>query len=279
MTDTVILNLTLGETTIVVNPIVEAVVQITESDTDGISVVSSVVESIVTVTPVIETVVQAFPAGMRGEGYDGIISNSSIALTNGSKTFTVNRIGAYTEGSRVRIISNLGWLEGNITTINYSNNTITISPDIITGSGSANSWSFSITGERGSQGVQGIQGVKGDIGPTAGSAMNITATSALGGNRAITINNNDIVYASSDTPNANGVIGFTSRAVVAGEIIDIITANDLGGFSGLTAGQPIYLSTNGTITQTIPSSGILQVLGSALSDTKINIKIQPSIEI
>ena len=279
MTDTVVLNLTLGETTIVVNPIVEAVVQITESGTDAVSVVSTVVESIVTVTPVVQTIVQAFPAGMRGEGYDAITSTSNIPLTNGIKIFSVNRIGAFTEGSRIRIVSGAGWFEGIITAISHSNNTIEILPDIITGSGSANSWTFSLSGERGSQGIQGIQGVKGDIGPTAGSAMNVTATSALGGNRAITIVNNNIVYASSDTPNSNGVIGFTARAVVTGEVIDIITANDLGGFSGLTAGQPIYLSTNGTITQTVPTSGVLQVLGSALSDTKINIKIQPSIEI
>jgi hypothetical protein len=282
MTDTVVLNLTLGETTIVVNPIEEAVIQITESDVDVISVITTVVESIVTVTPIVETVVQAFPAGMRGEGFDNITSTSNIQLTLGIKTFIVNRIGAYIVGSRVRIVSNIGWLEGDISAINHSNNTITLTADLLTGSGSANSWSFSLSGIRGLQGLQGqqgSQGIKGDTGAGSGAVLTMVATSDLGGNRAVTLVDNNIAYASSDVNNANGVIGFTARAITIGEQMDIVTSNDLGGFSNLIAGQPIYLSTNGTITQTIPTTGIFQVLGSALTSTKINIKIQPPIGI
>lgn len=282
MTDTVVLNLTVGDTTIVVNPIEEAIVQITESGNEAVAVVTSVIESIVTVTPVVETVVQAFPAGMRGESYDNITSTTNIPLTLGVKTFTVNRIGAYIVGSRVRVVSSAGWLEGYISAINHSNNTITLTADLITGSGSANSWTFSVTGERGSQGAQGLQGsqgLKGDTGAGSGAVLAMVATSDLGGNRAVTLNNQNVIYASSDNINPNGVIGFTANAVVTGDTINIITGNDLGGFSNLIAGQPIYLSTNGTITQTVPSTGILQMLGSALSDTKINIKIQPPIEI
>lgn len=282
MTDTVVLNLTLGETTIVVNPIEEAVVQITESDNQAVSIISSVIESIVTVTPIIETIVQAFPAGMRGEGFDNITSTSNIQLTLGIKTFIVNRIGAYIIGSRVRVISNAGWLEGEISAINHSNNTITLTADLLTGSGSANNWKFSLSGEHGVQGLQGeqgSQGIKGDTGSGSGAVLAMIATSNLGGNRAVTLNNNNVTYASSDINNTNGVIGFTARAVTTGDTIDIVTGNDLGGFSNLIAGQPIYLSTNGTITQTIPTTGIFQVLGSALTNTKINIKIQPPIGI
>ena len=279
MTDTVILNLTIGDTTVVVNPIEEAIVQITESGNEAVSVISSVVESIVTVTPIVETVVQAFPAGMRGEGYDNVISESNNNLSLGIKTFTVNRIGAYLVNSRIRVVSNVGWLEGYISAINHTNKIIEVTADVFTGSGSSNSWSFSVTGERGSQGIQGQQGIKGDTGAGSGAVLTVVATSDLGGNRAVTLDGENVIYASSDTINANGVIGFTARAAVIGDTIDIITNNDLNGFSNLIAGQPIYLSTNGTITQTLPNAGILQTLGSALSDTKINIKIQPPIEI
>lgn len=278
MTDTVVLNITLGDNTIVVNPIEEVIVQITES-VNNVAIESTVVESIVTVEPVIETVVQAFPAGMRGEGYDNITSNSDVTFSLGEKQLIVNRIGAFVVSSRVRIVSNTGWLEGNINAIDHSNNTIHLLVDLFTGTGSANIWTLTLTGERGSQGIQGQQGIKGDTGAGSGAVLAMVATSAMGGNRAVTIVNNQIVYASSDTPNANGVIGLTARAVAAGETLDIVTANDLSGFSNLIAGQPIFLSTNGTITQTVPTTGTLQVLGTALSSTKISIKIQPPIEI
>lgn len=46
------------------------------------------------------------------------------------------------------------------------------------------------------------------------------------------------------------------------------------GFSGLTMGKHIFLSTSGTATNTVPTSDYLQILGVATSATQILINIQ-----
>ena len=78
-------------------------------------------------------------------GYYGITSNTSLPISSGSKTFTVNDTGAYVVGSRIRAIaSNNGsnWMEGPLTYINGNNITVII--DKVQGSGTWNSWTMSL---------------------------------------------------------------------------------------------------------------------------------------
>ena len=232
----------------------------------------------ISVSQVINTVVTALPAGIRGEGYDNVISTSSIAFSTGSKVITVNRIGAFTVGARIRLSSGLLWQEGIITALDHFNKTITVNVSLVSGTGTYSTWLISVAGEKGEQGLQGLQGIKGDTGSSAGSVLTLTANADYGGNRAVMMTSSGLAYADSSVLTSN-VLGFTARATANGNLMDIITINDLSGFSNLTTGGLIYLSANGTITQTVPTTGLLQVLGTALNATTINIKIQPPIEV
>lgn len=108
-------------------------------------------------------------------------------------------------------------------------------------------------------------------------ALEIPTAIALGGNRVVAMTNAGIGYAD---PLVSGMtLGFTKYATTENTTATILTTGGLDGFSGLTSGAPIYLATNGTISHTPPTVGLLQQLGVAISDTKINIQIEIAINL
>lgn len=107
------------------------------------------------------------------------------------------------------------------------------------------------------------------------STLEYPSQIALGGSRVVAITSTGIEYAD---PQASGAtLGFTKYATDANSTATILFSGELGGFSGLDIGQPVYLSTNGTITQTPTMVGNLQIVGVAIGDSKINIQIQPPV--
>jgi hypothetical protein len=75
--------------------------------------------------------------------------------------------------------------------------------------------------------------------------------------------------------------GFVTAAVASGASATVYTDGANDQVSGLTPG-PVWLSeTAGGVTQapTTPSGGISQLLGVAVTATKINVDIQPSVEL
>lgn len=94
---------------------------------------------------------------------------------------------------------------------------------------------------------------------------------ALGGLRVVSMTIDGLNYANSNA--ISEIIGFTRYAVDANRRVSIQFKGLLGGFTGLIAGQPIYLAPNGTITQTAPTVGVMQRLGVALDSGTINIQI------
>jgi len=77
----------------------------------------------------------------------------------------------------------------------------------------------------------------------------------------------------SDISSYGKVIGFSKGAVVTGDLLEIVTASKLDGFTGLIPNGQIYLDLNGLITQTVPISGFIQQLGVALTSTTILVNI------
>ena len=116
--------------------------------------------------------------------------------------------------------------------------------------------------------VAGIQGPAGVFMPQTTSVI---AQYALGSQRAVT--------AGGEYAGLKPAIGFTSQAVNAGMEAPVVTAGDLNGFSGLIAGEPIYLGLNGVLTQTPVTTGIHQQLGYAKSSSTIIIQIQQSVRL
>jgi hypothetical protein len=100
----------------------------------------------------------------------------------GNQLFTVNSIGAFAVGQRVRVFNVLAptiFLEGTI--ISIIGNEIVVNSDLLAGSGTYSTWQFAIVGLRGEVGPTGPQGtaisIKGSVAtvgdlPTTGNAVN-----------------------------------------------------------------------------------------------------------
>lgn len=117
-------------------------------------------------------------------------------------------------------------------------------------------------------------------GPSGSSVQftQVNAAQALGGNRVVVLTPSGAIYADNRSPShANKIVGVTVGAASMGSNASIQAAGELDGFSALTPGDPVYLSIDGIITQTLPNSGFLSQIGVAKTSTKVLINIQPSI--
>lgn len=107
-----------------------------------------------------------------------------------------------------------------------------------------------------------------------------TAGTVLGGHRAVVLNSSELaIYAdNTTTAHKNKVIGITTGAALSGASATIQTFGEItnSGWSW-TTGESIYLSTNGLLTQTVPTSGFVLILGFAISATKMFINIKQPI--
>ena len=110
-------------------------------------------------------------------------------------------------------------------------------------------------------------------GPPGGAAITLIAAINLGGNRVVT---GAASYADNTDPATVGsAIGVTQGAATMGSPVNIVAIGELDGFFGLTVNSPVYLSANGTTTQTLPTSGYIQKIGVAISTTKILLNFNP----
>ena len=97
------------------------------------------------------------------------------------------------------------------------------------------------------------------------------ATRDVGGLRVLLA---DQSYADqSNTTSYGKVIGLSKGAVVTGGLLEIVTASELAGFTGLIPNTQVYLGLNGLITQTVPTSGFIQQLGVAITSTSILVNL------
>lgn len=123
--------------------------------------------------------------GAQGASYIGVTSTSNLSIsTGGIKTFVVNKVDAFTVGTRARLASSAvpsNFMEGVITVINSLS--ITILVDKINGDGNTYaSWNLVLgSGEVGPTGPTGAQGtsinVKGSVPqivnlPASGNSLN-----------------------------------------------------------------------------------------------------------
>lgn len=127
---------------------------------------------------------------------------------------------------------------------------------------------------------QGPAGPAGPPGSAGTQFLELVADVALGGHRAVIATATGCDYAdNTDATHTDKIIGVTSGAVSQGSLAYIVTTGELNGFSGLIKGSPVYASTNGTLTQTVPTSGFVQKLGVAIAADTCVIQIQPPIQL
>lgn len=106
-----------------------------------------------------------------GFGYKAT-STTSLAIGTGSKAFTTQADLAYSIGARIRATSRANtanWMEGIVTA--YTGTGLTITSDLVGGSGTHTDWDINLAGEQGqtgSAGATGATGATGSAGPSGG---------------------------------------------------------------------------------------------------------------
>ena len=130
-------------------------------------------------------------------------------------------------------------------------------------------------------GQQGPAGAQGPQGPAGGEVPEYVAGEALGGHRAVTLLSGEAVYASNTTALHLGrVIGITLGAAVQGDTVQVQPSGTLiePSWNWNTA-LPVYLSTNGQLTQTTPTAGFSLILGFPLTATSLYVDIREPINL
>ena len=117
-----------------------------------------------------------------------------------------------------------------------------------------------------------MQGPVGPTGPSGMGGSSGTAGEALGGNRAVVGDAvNTFRYASNANPQHLGrLAGITTGAANLGGPVALLSSGPMTEPSwAWTPNLPVFLSTNGLLTQTPPVAGFLQVVGLAITATAL----------
>lgn len=116
--------------------------------------------------------------GATGAGY-AATSTTSLLIGTGTKSFTTQTGLGYTAGQRARASSaanTANFMEGRVAS--YSGGTLTLTVDVVGGSGTLGDWSINVAGSQGIQGIQGDDGIQGIQGVT-GASYAATSTTSL----------------------------------------------------------------------------------------------------
>lgn len=120
-----------------------------------------------------------------------------------------------------------------------------------------------------------------------GAVVNVGASSLtkvagenLSGHRAVCVKSDGkVYYADSSDIATKGVLGVTQNAVSANENVTVMTYGQLSNVGGwsFTAGNPVFVASNGQISSTVSGTAYVCAVGLAISDDTINIEVQPII--
>lgn len=129
-------------------------------------------------------------------------------------------------------------------------------------------------------GLQGPPGPTGPIGPS-GDAFVLTAASTLSGHRALAINGDgQAIYAQHTDATALAVQGLSAQSGIVGEDLVVSQSGPLAWPAGdLTPGLPLFLTTDGQLAHTPPTTGWLRQIAVAVDADTISIDIGPAIRL
>lgn len=129
------------------------------------------------------------------------------------------------------------------------------------------------------QGPRGIRGIPGTAGGE--TAVTVGAT-PLSGHTAVALGADGLlIYADCTNPaHLGAVLGVVANAYGAGDPAVVQTSFDLSHAGWSFTPGPVFAGAGGAIVQTLPPGAVFaQVLGYALSATRIHIDVQPPIAI
>lgn len=128
---------------------------------------------------------------------------------------------------------------------------------------------------------QGLSGPPGPAGPPGGSGTSFVTAEAVGGHLVLALNAAGLAFrASADvSSHALRVAGLSLSAAAAGDAVTVQSAGyvEHSGWT-FTADAPVYLGLNGALVQAVPAgAAFVQVIGKALSSTRLLVALQPPI--
>lgn len=120
-----------------------------------------------------------------------------------------------------------------------------------------------------------IPGPRGADGLPGGSVLSYPAGEILSGHRMVVLENGELFYADKTIEvHATKVLGMTTGATMQGAIAAVQTGGEIIEPSWTwTLDVPVWLSTNGLLSQTPPTSGFSLIIGFPISSTKLLIRI------
>lgn len=130
--------------------------------------------------------------------------------------------------------------------------------------------------------LQGPPGPMGPIGPIGGTTLVTVGAAPISGHTAAALGADGLlIYADCTNPSHLGaVLGVVANAYGAGDPAVVQTSFDLSHTGWAFSPGPVFAGAGGAIVQTLPPGAVFaQVLGYALSATRIRIDVQPPIAI
>lgn len=130
---------------------------------------------------------------------------------------------------------------------------------------------------------EGQRGPEGPAGPSGSSSGTITVNAGqdLSGHRIVSMMSGAAVYASADDiDTVVNVIGMTTGAALSGTDAEVLPSGELTETSwAWDTDSPVFLGNNGSLTQTVPTSGVMLQIGVPTAATKLLIDIKMPIKI
>lgn len=116
-----------------------------------------------------------------------------------------------------------------------------------------------------------FQGPKGD---TGSGDFDVVAGEAMNANTPVVVQGGVAYKASNlNAQHLGCVFGISQTATLAGESVKIVVLGILENQAWNLSAGPVFLG-NGVLTQTVPTSGFVQILGTAMSASKMSINLQ-----
>ena len=128
--------------------------------------------------------------------------------------------------------------------------------------------------------AQGPRGPQGIPGPVGGATTVMVGAVPISGHTAVALDPSGLlIYADCTNPaHLGAVLGVVANAYSAGDSAVVQTSFDLHHAGWAFTPGPVFAGAGGAIVQTLPPGAVFaQVLGYALSATRIHIDVQPPI--
>lgn len=133
--------------------------------------------------------------------------------------------------------------------------------------------------DTGIPGPQGPPGPAGPAGPPPSTVSRLLVTFTTDAGTAVgnLVYLNGVNTVTKTTDNASGTIphgvfgvGYSKPSPTQ---IDVLFSGIMGGYAGFTSGSPLFISTGGIPTHTVPTTGMVQQLGFAVSSNEFFIQL------